>query len=95
MKLPGERSAPLSYPLVFSNSVTTNLSPSEPSMAISEGEQETVAVLGLGRLGLCFAVVLEQAGYRVGPPGARVCSCQRPSVAARAAMRLLEARAEV
>jgi hypothetical protein len=62
---------------------------------MSEGEKETVAVLGLGRLGLCFAVVLEQAGYRVGPLGARVCACPRPSVAARAAMRLLEARSEV
>jgi phosphoglycerate dehydrogenase-like enzyme len=29
------------------------------------GKKETVAVLGLGRLGLCFAVVLEQAGYKV------------------------------
>lgn len=28
-------------------------------------KKETVAVLGLGRLGLCFAVVLEQAGYKV------------------------------
>ena len=27
--------------------------------------REKVAVLGLGRLGLCFAVVLEQAGYDV------------------------------
>ena len=27
--------------------------------------RETIAVLGLGRLGLCFAVVLEQAGFKV------------------------------
>ena len=31
--------------------------------------REKVAVLGLGRLGLCFAVVLEQAGYDVGGHG--------------------------
>ena len=38
------------------------------SMASESGSVETrekVAVLGLGRLGLCFAVVLDQAGYDV------------------------------
>ena len=39
-----------------------------PQEAVGGGvgdKKETVAVLGLGRLGLCFAVVLEQAGYKV------------------------------
>jgi len=40
-------------------------------------QMETVAVLGLGRLGLCFAVVLEQAGYKVKNLHLYCCAMQR------------------
>ena len=46
---------------------------------MSASGKETVAVLGLGRLGLCFAVVLEQAGYKVMLLVA--CGRQRPHIA--------------
>jgi len=54
------------------------------AMSAPSGGKETVAVLGLGRLGLCFAVVLEQAGYKVVPPRARARRARRIALRRRA-----------
>eukprot|EP00286_Rhodomonas_abbreviata_P019217 CAMPEP_0181292334 /NCGR_PEP_ID=MMETSP1101-20121128/2452_1 /TAXON_ID=46948 /ORGANISM="Rhodomonas abbreviata, Strain Caron Lab Isolate" /LENGTH=429 /DNA_ID=CAMNT_0023396799 /DNA_START=199 /DNA_END=1488 /DNA_ORIENTATION=+ len=41
------------------------MNPGDTSLNGGRQKAEKVAVLGLGRLGLCFAVVMEQAGYDV------------------------------